>query len=685
MGAFDDLVPGQKAGAFDDLVPRSPRKMGADAQGDFLREELANADWGTRQIAGFGTALSNVWEGAKQKIGLGDEQAIEANKIMADEAPVGSVIGEAALLAGPFGLVGNSIKGAAAVGAGSGFLRPVSGPQTFGNIARGTAENTALSGALSAGGQAVSNAVGKLISKTMQEMALRKAQNAPRDALVNDALDLGLEIPPSSVNPSTWNTIKESIAGKIATAQTASANNSGKFTDLARKEMGLEADAPLTADVLRGRRKLAYEVGYKPVENAGRIETDAAYNKALDEIVAGYVGPSKDFPGVLDDSVTKFVEGAKKVKVPARKEYVDEAGNVVKNFVEPKPPKLRNLLSELKAAGGIHPNELGEIGVDGLQKNFPGIVSRRGKSADSLTEWAKSNGWISEKMAADADMLPGGEHELIKDMISLAAARESVVHPSQIARWQSYQQASKDAVNAGVRQKVTPATEIGGLRVKDFDAKSALQISRGLRKEAGEAFRQGNSALGFAKKEAAQAVEDQVERGIAALGDGAEAKQALELFREARKYIAKSHTIEGGILPGGSAFDPRKVPSRDFGKLEGDLKTAVAFAKNFPKASQSDAQVAGPAVNQLGALLKAGLSGFGGAGGMALGGPAGAAALAAAPFVIPPAMRSYLLSHASQNALRDLYQLGLPARMAGRLGQYAPIGLTVGGADAFGQ
>src|SRR6185503_15259758 len=83
------------AGPWQDFA--QPQKIGAQAFPDFLKAELANADWGTRNIAGFGTALSDLWEGAKQFVGKGDAQQIEANKIIEHAAPVGAVAGNVAM------------------------------------------------------------------------------------------------------------------------------------------------------------------------------------------------------------------------------------------------------------------------------------------------------------------------------------------------------------------------------------------------------------------------------------------------------------------------------------------------------------------------------------------------------------------------------------------------------------
>src|SRR5262249_7331499 len=89
---------------------------------------------------------------------------------------------------------------------------------------------------------------------------------------------------------------------------------------------------------------------------------------------------------------------------------------------------------------------------------------------------------------------------------------------------------------------------VGGLRVPSFDAGDDVQMVGVLRDEARTAFAQGNNALGQAKRQAATAIEDQIERNLGqASKDGAD---LLKNFRDARTLMAKTHTIEDAIQEG---------------------------------------------------------------------------------------------------------------------------------------
>lgn len=98
-----------------------PVKIGQDAFADTLRAELQNTDWLTRNIAGAGSAVVNAWEGLKGLAGQTDQRQVANQNIIADEAPIGNIAGNVALLAPTMAIPGAAtVRGAAAIGAGTG-------------------------------------------------------------------------------------------------------------------------------------------------------------------------------------------------------------------------------------------------------------------------------------------------------------------------------------------------------------------------------------------------------------------------------------------------------------------------------------------------------------------------------------------------------------------------------------
>jgi hypothetical protein len=296
--------------ALGDAKP-TPAKIGREGFKDILKKELADANPFTRNLAGAGTALSNLYEGAKQFVGAGDQRRIEENKIIEQAAPVGAFLGNAALAAVPFAAVGNSLKAAGAVGAGFGALNPVEGEQTLGNIVQGKLQNAAIGGALGAGGQALANKAGNYFAGKIANRADEAVRNAPIDKTLQDAIDVGLVVPLSAAKPTRFNNLLDSIGGKALTSQEFSNKNAGIIDALARKSVGLGENVPLTGDAMRSVRQAAFDRGYKPLQEIGDVPVDTAYASALDKIAAKYTGPAKSFPGAIDSEVPALAESFK--------------------------------------------------------------------------------------------------------------------------------------------------------------------------------------------------------------------------------------------------------------------------------------------------------------------------------------------------------------------------------------
>lgn len=206
----------------------------------------------------------------------------------------------------------------------------------------------------------------------------------------------------------------------------------------------------------------------------------------------------------------------------------------------------------------------------------------------------------------------------------------------------------------------TQKTEIADLvkahQSKGFDSGDAVDAIRILREDAKDAFRKGDSAMGKAQKAIADAYEGALERSLPA------DSPLLKDYQAARKNIAKSFTVEDALKEGAGEVDARKLGAalQKGTPLSGELLTAARFASAFPKATQPPSLVAGPGVHNLKAGLSVGSAGMGGF----LAGPVGAAAGAAYPFLVPPAVRAQMFSAGAQNRLIQ------QAPQANRLLQY---------------
>lgn len=148
---------------------------------------------------------------------------------------------------------------------------------------------------------------------------------------------------------------------------------------------------------------------------------------------------------------------------------------------------------------------------------------------------------------------------------------------------QKYQGASKDFPGLA-NTELSDVVE--SINKQQFDSDSALDAISILRERADKAFRGGDKAAGKAYRGMADSMEGVLERNLEAAGEPA--KALLADFREARKLIAKTYSIESALNPATGNVVASKLGNQlAKGKpLSGDLKTVAQVSKAFPKATQ---------------------------------------------------------------------------------------------------
>lgn len=107
------------------------------------------------------------------------------------------------------------------------------------------------------------------------EQASANALATQRQAVLNKGRSLGLRVPPSQANPSATNRILESIGGKHATAQQASATNQDVAYRIAQREAGLAPNEPIARETLKAAR--ARMVG--PYEEIANLKSTGPLSK----------------------------------------------------------------------------------------------------------------------------------------------------------------------------------------------------------------------------------------------------------------------------------------------------------------------------------------------------------------------------------------------------------------------
>jgi hypothetical protein len=139
---------------------------------------------------------------------------------------------------------------------------------------------------------------------TQSQTVLQKGQGA------------GYVVPPPTSNPTAVNKVLEGVAGKLTTAQQASAQNQSVTNRLAARALGLPEDQPITAEAIRQVRQTAAQ-GYEAVRGAGRIVADSEFAAALGKITAKYRGAAKDYPELAQSDVDDIVTAINKPEVGA--------------------------------------------------------------------------------------------------------------------------------------------------------------------------------------------------------------------------------------------------------------------------------------------------------------------------------------------------------------------------------
>lgn len=139
--------------------------------------------------------------------------------------------------------------------------------------------------------------------------------------------------------------------------------------------------------------------------------------------------------------------------------WVDKFGQRVQVPETVKPPKLDNLVSDVKKYGGINISYAREFGLTPQEAARSGLFTKNGKGLDEISRHVEQKGWVGEHTLADADYrATGGREGYVKDMIESALAdKTNIIHPSQADDWHSYIGAENALREQGINKVTIPA------------------------------------------------------------------------------------------------------------------------------------------------------------------------------------------------------------------------------------
>jgi len=250
-------------------------------------------------LAGIGKSMVDTGRGVGQFVGLTSRQDVadsrKRDKALMDTTAgtVGNVGADIATGALSMLIPGaNTVKGASLVGGAFGASRPSESTQ-----------ETLLNTGLGAGGAALGQWGGNKIAQSLQPRVIDPGVRAG----VSAAREAGYVVPPTQANPTMMNRALEGLAGKISTAQNASAKNQGVTNELAKKAIGADA---LSVEGLQAVRNTANQA-YDELGKFGAFYADDGFRTALDKVGSGTSQFKKDFPQLANKEVDALVESLK--------------------------------------------------------------------------------------------------------------------------------------------------------------------------------------------------------------------------------------------------------------------------------------------------------------------------------------------------------------------------------------
>lgn len=424
---------------------------------DDLRAEL-EANPISAKFAAAGTALTDLYQGGKQALGMGNAQDIENNRVIRDANPMSALAGNVGLFAagGAAAPFLNTAKGAALAGGTVGGLAPVQGEnvaqQKLGNALLGAG----IGGAVTKGAQGVTNALAK---STLAKQTLQ-AQNTTKDASLKAAQEAGYVIPKSLYDPTFLSNRLESVAGKAATKQAAAGRNTEVTNLLARKSLGLPNDAPLSVNAVEGVRKTAY----KPYEEIAGLSKGAA--NTLEDLKQNRADANAWFNSYNRTANPEHLAKAKELK-----EVADMAENVLEDYAKNagKAGLVNDLVKSRKiiaktytvqralnpATGDIDPNVLGRLYSKG--KPLSDGLDEIGRFNAAFPQVSKANASIPAAGVSKVEALAmaglglGGAYGTDSPLGAAAGLLPLLSHPARSAALSKLLQSTPD-----YSQKLTP-------------------------------------------------------------------------------------------------------------------------------------------------------------------------------------------------------------------------------------
>jgi hypothetical protein len=306
-----------------------------------------------------------------------------------------------------------------APGAVAEILRSVPGKQ----VASAATGAAAAQGVAEAGGgtaaQMAAGVAGGMVPFGPQMMRGARPLT-PTEQTGADAIASGLTVPPTQVRPNLANKVLEGTAGKITTAQSASAKNQPVVNKIVVEELGLPKGTVLSQSVLEGVRSKA-GMAYGRIKMLPlKFKPDNDFAKDVADLTGDYAIAAKEFPkttgSVEIDNLQADLLAAKTISPPAAIEKIkDLRFNATKNYKSYDDPAKAALgAAQKRAANALEDlveRRLTQSGKSDLVDEFRQARTLIAKTYDAEAALNTATGNVSGRTLAtisDKHPLSGG-------------------------------------------------------------------------------------------------------------------------------------------------------------------------------------------------------------------------------------------------------------------------------------
>lgn len=213
-----------------------------------------------------------------------------------------------------------------------------------------------------------------------------------RDITLQASQQAGYTVPPATAKPSNLNKILEGMAGKLSTAQAASAKNQQTTQELAKKAIGITGE--VTTEALKQTADDAFQKGYIPIRGVGTMRADAQYASDLAKAAARFEGAGKSFPEAAKTDIVDFV-----AKMQKKSFETDSAVDMISILRDKASAAYRQ---GDKAAGGAY-RAVSKALEDAIERG----LARRGKDgAQLLKNFREARQLIAKTHSVEAALNP---------------------------------------------------------------------------------------------------------------------------------------------------------------------------------------------------------------------------------------------------------------------------------------